>query len=362
LGNNVNVSIRFYQPGDDENIVELLKKTFPKWAKFTDPLNLWRWKYINTPLRSIITVVVADNKIVGCLHSVIFNAKLGSEVAALSWEDDLAIDTDFRGLGLWQKMREPRDEEYANRIKYKYTTTTNPILKKSWVKRNLSLLPFPVTRMMKTKDISLLLQTRSMKNSLLVKVGYIFLTNLNWIINLFRSPIDPGDDFKIAEISEFDEGIDSFWDKIKDDYNFILEKKHEYLNWRFTDNDRGNHVKFQAVDGDEVLGYVVVGFKPGHSESQIVDLLALKNRLDVADALFGSACEYLEGLGMNTVYYQVVVGHPYQEISKRHRFIDSQSRPYIMFGYTDYWDKTGEVPFLKQTVPSQVYFNYSETV
>ncbi len=362
MENNFNVTIRFYQPGDDENIVELLTKTFPKWAEFNDPLELWRWKYINTPQKSLIEVAIADTKIVGCLHSVIFNAKLGPEVTTLSWEDDLAVDTEFRGIGLWQKMRAPRDKEYGNLVKYKYSTTDNPILLKSWVKRNLSLLPFPVTRMVKTKDINQQLRERPMKNSILVKLGYISLKTLNKFANLFRTPINRLDEFQITQVTEFDENIDSFWMKIKDDYNFILEKKHEYLNWRFTDNDRGNHVKFLAIAREEVLGYVVVGFKPGSSEGQIEDLLALKDRVDIADALLDSACRYLDDLGVNTFYYQVVEGHPYQEVSRRKGFINSRSRPIITFDYTKYSEIKAEIPFLKHTVPSQVYFNYATTI
>jgi hypothetical protein len=362
LGNKVNVSIRFYQLGDDENIVELLKKTFPRWEKFDDPLELWRWKYVNTPLRSIVTVAVTDNKIVGCNHSLIFNAKLGSEITSLSHGDDLAVDTNFRGLGLWLKMQSLKYETYPTIAKYSYSTTGNPIVLKSWVKRNRSLLPFPVTRMVKTHDIDLQLQTRPMKNRLQVKVGYIFLKNLNQIINLFRAPINRCDEFKIAEISEFDEGIDSFWEKIKDDYNFILEKKHTYLNWRFTDNDRGNHMKLQAMKGDEILGYAVIGFKEGHSEGQIEDLIALKDRLDVADALLDYACKYLDDLGLNTVFYQVVDAHPYQELSRRKGFIDSRSKATIRFDYSSYWKNKCGIQFLKQTAPSQVYFNYAETI
>jgi glucosamine--fructose-6-phosphate aminotransferase (isomerizing) len=50
LSKNNDIIVRYYQPGDEEKIVELLKKTFPKWTEFKDPLGLWKWKYINTPL------------------------------------------------------------------------------------------------------------------------------------------------------------------------------------------------------------------------------------------------------------------------------------------------------------------------
>ncbi len=150
--------------------------------------------------------------------------------------------------------------------------------------------------------------------------------------------------------------------KIKDDYNFILEKKHEYLNWRFTDNDRGNHIKLQAVDGEKVLGYVVVGYKEGSTEGQIEELLALTNRFDVVDALLDYGCRSLVGLGVNTVFYQVFVGHPYQDLSRRKGFIDSRSRPFIRFDYSLYWTNKSGIQFLNHTIPSQVYFNYAETI
>ena len=364
MGNKIDVNTRFYEPRDDENIVELLKKTFPKWAGFNDPLGLWRWKYIDIPLRVVIVVAVADNKIVGCNPSVIFNAKLGSEITSLGYSDDLAVDTDYRGLGIWGKIRALKEEKVASLAKYSFATTVSPIVLKSWVKRNRALLPFPVTRMVKTKDIDHLLTVQPMKNELLVKLGYTFLSNLNRISNLFRPPIKRLDEFQITQIPEFDESIDSFWMKIKDDYNFILEKKHLYLNWRFADNDRGSHVIFQAVNEDGVLGYVVVGFKPGQSEGQIVDLLALRDRLDVADALMGYACECLDDLGINIIFYQLVEGHPYQEVSRRHGFIDSRSRPNISFDYSVNWQGSAqsEIPFLKHTVPGQVYFNYATTI
>ena len=364
MSDNVDVRVRFYEPGDDENIVELLKKTFPKWAEFKDPIGLWRWKYIDTPLKSIISVAVVDDKIVGCNPSLIFKAKLGSEITTLGYFDDLAVDADYRGMGIYNKMHALKKEIFVSSAKYIFSTTVNPIVLESWVKRKRSLLPFTVTRMVKTEDIDHLLEARQTENKPLVKLGYIGLSYLNRITNQFKLPLKQADQFQITQIPEFDERIDSFWNQIKDDYNFILEKKREYLNWRYTDNDRGSHVILQAVHGDEVLGYAVAGYKPGSGEGQVVDLLALRDRLDVVDTLMGRACKCLDGLGASTVYYQLVEGHPYQGVSRRHGFLNSRSRPNVSFDYSINWqgDAPSEIPFLKHTTPSQVYFNYATTI
>ena len=73
----------------------------------------------------------------------------------------------------------------------------------------------------------------------------------------------------------------------------------------------------QAVYGGEILGYAVIGLteEGGYTEGLIEDLIALKDRVDVADALLDYACEYFDDRGVNTVYYQVVEGHPYQDLS-----------------------------------------------
>jgi hypothetical protein len=169
-------------------------------------------------------------------------------------------------------------------------------------------------------------------------------------------------DFEITEITEFDDHYNVFWDQIKNDYNFILEITPEYLNWRFKDTERGTHTKFEAKSGEKVLGYVVVGYKHGRSDGQIIDLLTLKDRMDVADELFRKGCEHLEKLGINSIYYQVVMNHPYHILSKRFGFIDTRSRPNIALQPKEYQGKTSDISFLENTDPSQVYFCYSSTI
>jgi hypothetical protein len=106
LRNYVESNIRFYQPGDEDQIVDLLKRTFPKWAAFNDPLGLWKWKYIDSPQKSIIVVAINDNKIVGCNHSLIYHVKLGSKISSVGYSDDLAVETDYRGQKIWKKMNQ----------------------------------------------------------------------------------------------------------------------------------------------------------------------------------------------------------------------------------------------------------------
>lgn len=56
----------------------------------------------------------------------------------------------------------------------------------------------------------------------------------------------------------------------------------------------------QAVKDDAVLGYTVIGFKEGSAEGQIEELLAMRDRVDVAYALLDYGCNCLDELGVNT--------------------------------------------------------------
>jgi hypothetical protein len=363
LGNNIDVDIRPYQPGDDEKIVQLLTKTFPKWAKFNDPMKIWKWKYIETPQRSNIVLAVIDEKIVGCLHSIFLAAKVGSEITPLRYGDDAAVDNDYRGQGISNKMRAYREQNFGALAKYDFSTTNNPIIEKGWEKRLRSHLPYPVTRMVKINDVNLHLKMRPRKNNTLTKYSYSTLNALNRITNHFNPQIKRGDDFRIVEVSEFDNKVDPFWERVKEDYAFILEKKHDYLNWRFQDNERGKHIKVQAIKGDELLGFTVFGLKDenGYAEGQIEDLIALQDRVDVADALLDSAYKYFDDRGVNTVYYQVVDGHPYKGLSERRGFINSRLKANLTIGYTEYFKIKKEFT-LEGITPSQIYFNYAETI
>jgi hypothetical protein len=216
--------------------------------------------------------------------------------------------------------------------------------------------------MARIHDIDLHLQMRPAKTARVIKYGYSGLKILNKGKSLF-----PSDKRRkvvtLEEVASFDEGVDLLWDKVKDGYRFILEKKSRFLNWRFSDNERGSYLKIQAKDKDGVLGYAVISQKEvdGYPEGQIVDLLALNDRPDVAEGLFSHCCSVFDGKGVNTVYYQVVEGHPYQKLSERFSFVNSHSNPYIILHESVKKGDDAEAIDLG-TAPGQIYFNYAETI
>ena len=109
MENNNNVSIRYYQPGDEENIIELLKNTFPKWANFDNPLELWRWKYIDTPLRTMIRLVVADQGI-GMSEQEI------TSIFTPFTQGNMELSRPYAGIGLGLAIVQSLTELHAGRV------------------------------------------------------------------------------------------------------------------------------------------------------------------------------------------------------------------------------------------------------
>lgn len=158
-------------------------------------------------------MAVLGDEIVGCNHSIIYNAKLGSELTSIRYDDDTAVDAAYRGLGIWSKILDYKTKLGLLDI-YGYYTTINPVIIQQGKRKKWNSFPFSVTRMVKTHDIDLHLRMTPMKNMFLVKLGSLYLQTLNGINNLVRSPINRVDEFEITKIFKFDERVDPFWEKV----------------------------------------------------------------------------------------------------------------------------------------------------
>ena len=89
-----------------------------------------------------------------------------------------------------------------------------------------------------------------------MKIGYTVVKQLQDLRNVIKgSRSDP--DIKIVETGRFGDQGDVFWDKIINDYDFIIERRQGYLNWRYCDQRAGDFDVRLALDGSEVIGFCV---------------------------------------------------------------------------------------------------------
>ena len=341
--------------GDEGEIVELLELVFDGWPHLDlnlTPLEYWSWKYKDNPLQLILIMLgIIDNRIIGCEHLIPLRIKINDKVVFSTTDVDVAVHPDFRGIGVSRKISDLSDASKKEAgIKFAYAITGNPILIKSLSKR-YPRFPHPIINLVKIQDIDKQLQNIPVENPWLMKLAFRTAKLFNDIKNTRKISESEIHRFHISKIDSFDERIDEFWKKVANDYNFMVERSQIYLNWRYCDPRAGDFV-VNLVEDDEyrILGYSVLRinkYLKKYPVGYIVDLLTLPNYLDAANALAADALSYFENNDVNLVNYQVVKGHPYEHVLKKHGFLDSKIKLHLFynpFGSGDAFKKLKEIP------------------
>jgi hypothetical protein len=333
------VIVRTDQAGDEDKIVDLLVKGFNRWPHFDidcSPRDHWNWKFIDNPAhKKQITLAEIDNVIVGCDHTLFNYVKIGDKTQECGQAVDSAVHPDYRGRGIYSKIRkydEEVDHLESSNSNFVYSASSNPIIIKKEGEMETRPFPYLLVRLARIHDINLHLRNHDLSSKILLKTGYGAAKSVNSIGNMLSASKKSKSQFNIVNISRFDERVDPFWSKIKDNYNFILERSREYLNWRYCDHRGGNYVIRQAEEDGDIVGYIVFRvnrFENDYPTGFIVDLCTLSDRKDCENALIAEAVGYFDDLKVNVVNYAINKGHHLENRFKRFGFLDSRSNIYI---------------------------------
>ncbi len=246
-----------------------------------------------------------------------------------------------------------------NGINFTYFVTGNPFLIKSFEKR-WSKVPHLVHNLVRIRDIDWQLREMPIENAWMMKIGFSGAKFLNDVRRKLVSTGSRHSDVKITRFDSFDYRFDEFWDQISPQYNYIVERRRDYLNWRYCDPRAGDFVLHVAEEDDKVKGYCVLRinrYRKEYPVGFIVDLLALSERDDVVNALASNACDYFDGEDVNIVNYQVIQSHRYGKILKNHGFLDSRTRLHLFchpFEIEDDFSRIKGIP------ANEAYFSYGD--
>lgn len=331
------ITFRPYRNSDEEGIVDLLSNIYNGWPNIDincSQVEHWTWKYIDNPEnKNIITIAETDSKIVGCFHTTPLKIKIGNTIHSAAYGADYAVHPEFRGKMVSRTLSTQgfEDEKDAG-ISLHYSITGNPILIKVLSRRH-NRFPYPIRNLVKIKDISKQLKKMPVKNPFFVKTGY-HVSKLAQRTKNILNLRNPENSFNIVEVEKFDANINDFWDKASKDYYFIIERKKEYLNWRYCDHRAGNYSVKLVMEQDQILGYMVTcinQYRADYPVGYLVDVLALPERGDVVDALIIDALNYFNANDVNIVNFQVLEDHPYEKILQKHGFLDSRIKIFVFF-------------------------------
>ena len=69
-----NITYSLYEPGDEKQLVELLDLVFGGWPDrdlACSKVDFWRWKYLDNPNGSLVTLAEESGEIHGSVHTMI---------------------------------------------------------------------------------------------------------------------------------------------------------------------------------------------------------------------------------------------------------------------------------------------------
>ena len=339
---NKEVKIRGWNAGDEKKIIELLDIVFNNWPHLDlecSKMDHFNWKFSNPLSRETTALATDGDRIVGTFLTTFCHLKLGNTTYLTSNGCDVAVHPDYRGLGLFNKTR---DYTNAQRVVYGVKThlgrSGNQIVSEKYnreTQTNPSLtlkIPFALNWMARILDANEYSKKnpsrgRAEEDALIKMLGSRDKPE-------GKKPHLPKKNVRKLELKQvniFDDTTDEFWNNIKDHYNFIIERKQEYMNWRFIDPRAGKFRVTLAEEDGKVVGYSILRvnrYEPENVKGNIADVLASPNRLDVVDSLLNEVVNYFDDQNINMSRCYCFENHPYQRIYQKYGFV-----PYMKEGY-----------------------------
>lgn len=337
--------ILFYSEGDEHEIVNLLKLCFEEWNRYKDPFNYWKWKWIDSPNGYTIIYIKHDEKIVAITHIMYLETKIGNSLLKTSYSDDLATHPDYRGKGLYKELRDLIDNEEPKRgSEIIFSINTHPATIYSNFKRGRSVIPHKIEQMTLIKNPFLHFKKINLKYSRLYACGFSLYKLLNSICNIFKG-FKYDNIYQITKITHFNKRYDVFWDNIKEDYKVIGVKDSKFLNWRYSDKRGGDHYIYEISEKNNILGLMVMEIRNnnGYKTGYILELLTLKDRIDIMVNLMENLKEEMLKLEINTINFKTTskmmirlfknfgfIRMPFtKEFQAMYKFIDSDKEKLI---------------------------------
>ncbi len=167
------VSTRQYQEGDDEEIVALLKASFPSWKKRKQAVDYWRWRYVRSPLKTHIAISTVKGRIAGVGHCMQLKIKLGEKIVISCYDDDYATYQKYRKIGVYKAVTNLTDSlKTGVGADFCYWITTNPIvLTKAMIHQQVTF-PTPFSDLVRIRDVDRFLEKVPVENPQTLKVEF----------------------------------------------------------------------------------------------------------------------------------------------------------------------------------------------
>lgn len=316
-------TIRPYRDGDEEGILELWKAVYPEhtydreqWMKW------WRWMYTANPHGTgVIFLAEQEGRIIGHTAEIPVMMKIGSESVLVGISLDAMTHPDYRRQGTFVALVKARSLEsdkrgiratygFRNRFSYPYPALATKVGMFDGATMQKVLRPLDWRNTLRTQT----------QNSFLLTVGAPAGSLLSHVLlRAKRRPLPKG--MTIAQESSFDESVNDLWKRVSSQYQAIVLRNMEYLNWRYVAVPDRDYSIYLGRRSETVAGYLVLGHRETDSAriGIIVDILAESD--EVAECLISEAVDHCRLDKRDLIWSARIAGTPLARAYRRNGFI-----------------------------------------
>ena len=293
---------RFYRPGDEVGILELLDASFAGWPAVEasgDRLEHLRWKLRSTPdARRYHVVAELDSKIIACRLFVLRTIRLDGKLVSSRQEVDTTVHPAYQRSGLMTELTHPTPDRLRSFDVFFSLWSGSKAIQR--------------------------MQHHEERRNYFANAGVMELSSPRLEHALIDADEQHPADWSIHSVAGFDERIDTFSKEASRPFSFIVDRTKDYLNWRYADPDGGRFTIRMAEQGDQVLGFSAL--RTAGSRGYIADLLALPERTDVAVSLARDALSHFRGHGVTSIQWWATRSHPYRPAFARLGFREKRQK------------------------------------
>ena len=355
---------RPYSSGDEIKIVPMLIEVFNGWPNFDipcEPIDHWRWKFLDNPYgKKNIAISLDDDKIIGCIHGVFRYLKIKNKTYLTSSGADAGVLNEYRKSGIFNEIKKIQSELSSSiNLESFFSVSANPIMIDTYKRRGHPFFPHKIFEFIWIKDVDLHLKYNKSSKSWLLSTGIRAIQEFSKL--RYGEINDSISKYNIIEVTSFGDEIVPFWERIEDNYDFIIVQNKEYLNWRYCDPRGGIYKILQIRKEDKCIGFTILRInrlKGEYPVGTFVDLLCFPGNHQAVQNLISAGMKHFEENKVNYVSFMVVKNHPYEKILYQNGFIQNQKQ----------WEYMFENPFVPENAienirkmkPSKIHVSYGD--
>lgn len=325
-------NVRLYKDGDESGYMDLMKTAFPAYRCTTER---WRWEFKSNPFGSIQVFSDSNGEIVGHMGLIFAPMKIGDQTVMGSQAVDLAVSEEFRGKGMFiavgkELMRNaavkgvpisygvPNEPAFRGHLKYGwfYAARIPVLVKAATIKGLMTLQLLNFLRFVRRPRFNV------WKNSALI------VRNATCGRTERHESTSSGVQWIVRTVQSFDKRIDELWNDVESDYQLILIRSTQYLNWRYVDKPYPTYSKMILEKNGRIEGFIVLATETDQfmklRKGYIVDVLAKSG--GAMRYLFRSALDYFEEKKVDLVTCWMMRKNPYHNFLSEHGFAEDDSK------------------------------------